>query len=138
MYTSGTTANPKGCVLTHEALVRTGQAAAERWRLTHDERFWNPLPLFHMGGLFPLLAHFWVGATILTETRFDAGPRDPSDGRGALSRTPSRRSRRSPRRVINHPDLAGADLSALRLVNDTGAPDDAPATPGAASRRRRS
>ena len=41
MYTSGTTADPKGCVLTHEALVRTGIAAADRWQLVHDDRFWN-------------------------------------------------------------------------------------------------
>ena len=66
MYTSGTTTNPKGCVLTHEALVRTGVAAAERWQLVHDERFWNPLPMFHMGQVFPLLAHMHVGATLVT------------------------------------------------------------------------
>src|SRR5262249_26505434 len=71
LYTSGTTANPKGCVLTHEALVRTGMAAAERWELTSEERFWNPLPMFHMGGVFPLLAHLHVGATIVTMTHFE-------------------------------------------------------------------
>ena len=72
MYTSGTTTNPKGCVLTHEALVRTGVAAAERWELVHDERFWNPLPMFHMGQVFPLLAHMHVGATLVTSSYFDA------------------------------------------------------------------
>ena len=72
MYTSGTTTNPKGCVLTHEALVRTGVAAAERWELVHDERFWNPLPMFHMGQVFPLLAHMHVGATLVTSSHFDA------------------------------------------------------------------
>jgi fatty-acyl-CoA synthase len=122
MYTSGTTAHPKGCILTHEALVRTGQAAVERWRLTHDERFWNPLPMFHMGGLFPLLAHFWVGATILTETRFDATV--------ALRRMAEERVTYSfstfptiTQAVIRHPDFDAYDFGSIRLVNDTGAPE---------------
>lgn len=127
MYTSGTTANPKGCVLTHEALVRTGQAAAERWQLTHDERFWNPLPLFHMGGIFPLLAHFWVGATILTETRFEPGL---AIRRMAEERVTFSFSTFPPitQAINRHPDLATADLRSLRLLNDTGAPDAIRAT----------
>ncbi|MBM3679029.1 MAG: AMP-binding protein [Actinobacteria bacterium] len=122
MYTSGTTANPKGCVLTHEALVRTGLAAADRWQLSHDERFWNPLPLFHMGGIFPLIAHFWVGATIFTETRFEPAM--------AIRRMQEERCTYSfstfptiTQAIIKHPDFDQADLSTIRLVNDTGAPD---------------
>jgi acyl-CoA synthetase (AMP-forming)/AMP-acid ligase II len=127
MYTSGTTANPKGCVLTHEALVRTGQAAAERWQLTHDERFWNPLPLFHMGGIFPMLAHFWVGGTILTETRFEPALaiRRMADERCTFSFSTFPTITQA---INNHPDLAAADLGALRLINDTGAPDALRAT----------
>jgi acyl-CoA synthetase (AMP-forming)/AMP-acid ligase II len=127
MYTSGTTANPKGCLLTHEALVRTGQAAAERWELTHDERFWNPLPMFHMGGLFPLLAHFWVGATVFTETRFEAEV--------ALRRMAEERVTFSfstfptiTQAIVKHPDFDDYDFSSIRLVNDTGAPDGLRAT----------
>jgi acyl-CoA synthetase (AMP-forming)/AMP-acid ligase II len=120
MYTSGTTAHPKGCVLTHEALVRTGLAAAERWQLTHEERFWNPLPMFHMGGLFPMLAHFAVGATIFTETRFDPAV--------AIRRLVEERCTFAyptfptiTQALIKHPDFDAADLGSVRLVNDTGA-----------------
>ena len=38
MYTSGTTAKPKGCPLTHEAIVRTGDAINARFSLTDDGR----------------------------------------------------------------------------------------------------
>ena len=83
-------------MLTHEALVRTGVAAAERWELVHDERFWNPLPMFHMGQVFPLLAHMHVGATLVTSTHFDAAEAlRLIEASGSPSRTPpSRRSHR--------------------------------------------
>src|SRR5690606_20487286 len=52
MYTSGTTANPKGAMLSHEALVRKGHVVARtRYSLTPDDRVWTPLPLYHIGGI---------------------------------------------------------------------------------------
>ena len=45
MYTSGTSAHPKGCRLSHEAVVRTAAAMVERYRLTSDDVWWCPLPL---------------------------------------------------------------------------------------------
>src|SRR5206468_6068295 len=47
LYTSGTTANPKGCVHRHLALVAEGERIAERLRLTPADTFWTPLPFFH-------------------------------------------------------------------------------------------
>jgi fatty-acyl-CoA synthase len=122
MYTSGTTSKPKGCVQTHEALVRTGIEAARRWRLTHDERFWNPLPMFHMGGVFPLLAHAYVGATVMTQTHFE-----PVE---ALRMMETERCTFAyptfpaiTQSLIRHPQFAKTDLGSVRLVNDTGAAD---------------
>ena len=122
LYTSGTTANPKGCVLTHEALVRTGMAAAERWELTTDERFWNPLPMFHMGGVFPLLAHLHVGATIVTMTHFepDVALRQLEEERITFAYPTFPVITQA---LIHHPDFERTDLSAVRLVNDTGQPE---------------
>ena len=122
MYTSGTTADPKGCVITHEALVRTGMAAGERWGLTYDERFWNPLPMFHMSQIFPLLAHMHVGATVVTCTHFEAGE--------ALRQIEAERITYAyptfpiiTQALIHHPDFERTDLSSIRLVNDTGPPE---------------
>ena len=57
MYTSGTTANPKGCPLSHEALVRNGiNMNREKYLLTPQDRFWDPLPMFHMSSILPLVA----------------------------------------------------------------------------------
>ena len=49
LYTSGTTANPKGCLISHEAMVRNSIALGRyRYRLTARDRFWSPLPMFHI------------------------------------------------------------------------------------------
>jgi fatty-acyl-CoA synthase len=74
LYTSGTTANPKGCLITHEAMVRNSIALGRhRYRLTHEDRMWSPLPMFHIAAVLPMLAIFDVGGTYLTMGYFDAG-----------------------------------------------------------------
>ena len=74
LYTSGTTANPKGCLITHEAQVRNSIALGRhRYRLTHEDRFWSPLPMFHIASVLPMLAIFDVGGTYLTMSYFDPG-----------------------------------------------------------------
>jgi len=72
MYTSGTTSLPKGCVLSHEAVVRTSQVKTLRFQLTDADRYWSPLPLFHLGGLNPLGAILLAGGTFLCAPRFEA------------------------------------------------------------------
>ncbi|MDR5699760.1 class I adenylate-forming enzyme family protein [Agromyces aerolatus] len=72
MYTSGTTAHPKGCLLTHEALTRQGEnVARQRFGLQPEEGHWNPLPLFHCGGIVPMLGCFAVGAKYCHAGHFD-------------------------------------------------------------------
>jgi acyl-CoA synthetase (AMP-forming)/AMP-acid ligase II len=72
MYTSGTTADPKGCRLSHEAIVRSANEIRARFRLTEGDRQWNPLPMFHMSSVMPLLATMWAGGRFITDTHFDA------------------------------------------------------------------
>ncbi len=73
VYTSGTTAHPKGCMLTHEAFTR-----GPTWRAKHRfvtgaaaERYWVPGPLFHVGGLSPLVGCVAAAGTVLTDVRVD-------------------------------------------------------------------
>lgn len=70
-YTSGTTARPKGCRLSHEALTRKAAAAAERYRLRPGDRFWNPLPLFHLSAIGPLLSVLGCGGAYLSMPHFE-------------------------------------------------------------------
>ncbi len=50
LYTSGTTGDPKGVMLSHENLVQNFIAAAGIFRLTPEERYLCILPLCHVGG----------------------------------------------------------------------------------------
>jgi fatty-acyl-CoA synthase len=74
MFTSGTAAAPKGCLLSHEAMVRVWTAASRRLGWDGEERLFDPLPMFHMGCLGPTLASFEAGATLISMPHFEAGP----------------------------------------------------------------
>lgn len=73
LYTSGTTAMPKGCALTHGQLARVSSNIAERLGLEHRDRLWDALPMFHASSLLPLLAAFHKQATFISLVHFEAG-----------------------------------------------------------------
>ena len=74
LYTSGTSANPKGCVLSHEAVVReAANLGRNRWRFTEQDRVWSPMPLFHIAALLALLSVLDAGGTFYGQPHFDAG-----------------------------------------------------------------
>ena len=74
LYTSGTTSNPKGCMLSHEAIVRASSVLGRhRFRLTHEDKVWSPLPLFHIAATCPLIAVFAVGGCYIGMGHFDPG-----------------------------------------------------------------
>jgi len=74
IYTSGTTANPKGCVLSHEAVTRGPVERAERrFRSRDHDVTWGGGPLFHIGSLAPFIGVIGTGGTYVTDVVFDAG-----------------------------------------------------------------
>jgi crotonobetaine/carnitine-CoA ligase len=56
MYTSGTTARPKGVVLTQETLAAAGHVFASCWECGPDDVILCVLPLFHVGAVFMCVA----------------------------------------------------------------------------------
>jgi fatty-acyl-CoA synthase/long-chain acyl-CoA synthetase len=72
IYTSGTTANPKGCMLTHEAMSRGPVERAEkRFRSGEYDVTWGGGPLFHIGSLAPFIGSIGASGTYLTDTFFN-------------------------------------------------------------------
>jgi len=117
LYTSGTTSHPKGCLITHEAQVRNSIALGRhRYRLTHEDRFWSPLPMFHIASVLPMLAIFDVGGTYLTMGYFD-----PKVALSMLERYQVTATYPCfvtiMQGLIYHPDFARTDLSRVRLMN---------------------
>ena len=61
-YTSGSTGDPKGVVVTHRNFLNNARETAEPWPLSPDGTVVNWLPLFHdMGMLFGVVMPLWGG-----------------------------------------------------------------------------
>jgi fatty-acyl-CoA synthase len=123
MYTSGTTARPKGCMLTHESVTRHGMnVQRSKFGTTPDDRFWDPLPLFHIGGLVPMIGCLGLGATY-----YHAGHFDATQSLDTLER--ERITLAYPAfetiwlQVLDHPRFPEADLSAIRLIQNIAIPE---------------
>ena len=72
MYTSGTTAHPKGCHLPHRSILRTGKEAGRTaFELTAEDKLWNPLPMFHVSAQAPIAGVLDAGATYVSTVYFD-------------------------------------------------------------------
>ena len=73
LYTSGTTANPKGCMIRHRGIVGNSRNLAKRYEMQPSDRFWSPLPIYHIAGILPMVAVLDLGGSYLTIPNFDAG-----------------------------------------------------------------
>ena len=72
MYTSGTTGNPKGVVLTHRARVHQAIQCIVDHHIDGDQVILLPVPLFHTGGLNTcLVPALFAGATVVLFEKFD-------------------------------------------------------------------
>jgi fatty-acyl-CoA synthase len=70
-YTSGTTAMPKGCVLSHEAQVRTGVTTRFRLGYADGERVFAPCPMFHTASTQPMVATLHACGTFVSMAHFE-------------------------------------------------------------------
>ena len=65
LFTSGTTGQPKGVVLSHAAVAATCQSLHEAWGWRPDDRLLHVLPLHHTHGVIvALLGALWAGASV--------------------------------------------------------------------------
>jgi acyl-CoA synthetase (AMP-forming)/AMP-acid ligase II len=116
LYSSGSTADPKGAVHGHGSVIRHAHHLARIRGVRSDDRAWSPMPFFWVGGLvFALLGTMHAGACLLTEAAFDPGR--------TLALLEAERATSAVgwphfgKALVEHPDYARRDLSSLRAGN---------------------
>ncbi len=73
VYTSGTTGNPKGVMVTHKMYVAAGQGFAHWTQASPDDRFFTCLPYFHANvQYYSTMGALASGATLVVVDRFSA------------------------------------------------------------------
>jgi fatty-acyl-CoA synthase len=122
MFTSGTTGQPKGAVLTNRGLINNAAAVGDRMRLSEQDRLCAPVPMFHVFGYsLASLVCMIRGATLVF----------PSDGFDVLKTLAAIERERCtalhgvPTMFIgelNHPEFDRFDLTSLRTGIMAGAP----------------
>ncbi len=122
LYTSGTTANPKGCLHNHASLLAEGENCSGRIGLEAGERFWTPLAMFHVGGWQVLMSALTRGACASHVGFFDAEVAlDQLERERCVAAFPA--FELIWMGVLDHPRFPEADLSALRVVINVGVPE---------------
>lgn len=116
LYTSGTTANPKGALISHRAQIGNSRALGVRYEITAEDKVWSPLPIFHIAGILPMTMILDVGGAYMTVSHFDAGVALAMLGReGATIAYPSFVTIMQD--LISHPTFHTTDLARLRVMN---------------------
>jgi fatty-acyl-CoA synthase len=122
LYTSGSTALPKGVEIQHYALIENMWHIGERQKVTEHDRLWLAVSLFWGLGcenaLFNLLTH---GGCIVLQEHFDAGQALELIERERCTvfyGTPN-----MAQALCEHPERAVRDLSSLRGGATIGTPE---------------
>ena len=121
LYTSGTTGSPKGVMVTHDAVQRTGYASALTRAYEDGRRVLFSLPCYHMFGYVEgLLSVMFVGGAIIPQTTFNpVGYLNGVQQHGAtdILCVPTMAVA-----IIEHPDLKRYDVSTLNAILCGSAP----------------
>jgi acyl-CoA synthetase (AMP-forming)/AMP-acid ligase II len=113
VYSSGSTADPKGAVHTHGAAVRHAHNLWSMRDLVEDDVLYTPMPLFWVGGFsFTLIAAMHAGATLVFEEQFEPGATLELIERERVTQVLG--WPHMAKALVDHPSFRERDLSAVR------------------------
>jgi fatty-acyl-CoA synthase len=134
LYTSGSTATPKGVTLAHGGIIENGFNIGERQHLSAADRLWLSVPLFwSFGSANALPAILTHGGTLVLQESFEPGE--------ALALLDGERCSvyygmaNMARAIQEHPDRARRPLAAMRTGLTIGLPEDIQMTMDAVNAR---
>jgi fatty-acyl-CoA synthase len=123
LYTSGSTAAPKGVTLAHHPLIANGFDIGERMHLTAADRVWLAVPLFwSFGSANALPALMTHGGSIVLQESFE-----PGEAIALIERercTVYYGMANMVRAMREHPSHLGRRLGAMRTGLTIGPPED--------------
>ena len=135
LYTSGSTATPKGVMLTHGGVIANGFDIGERQHLTAADRVWLAVPLFwSFGAANALPAIVTHGGTLVLQESFEPGE--------ALALLDGERCSvyygmaNMARALLEHPDRPRRALASMRTGLTIGLPEDLTMTMEAVNARQ--
>jgi acyl-CoA synthetase (AMP-forming)/AMP-acid ligase II len=138
VYTSGSTAAPKGAVHGHGAMVRHAHNLGQLRDLDGDDVLYSSMPLFWVGGFsYTLVAAMHVGATVVFESRFEPGATLDLLERERVTQVLG--WPHMTKELADHPSFRDHDLSAVRrgpladLIHGDEGDEGTGAGPGAAA-----
>ncbi len=120
LYTSGTTAKPKGVPRRQRAERAAGLAHVAQNLYGHGERTLGVMPLYHTMGVRSLLAMSLVGGAFVCLPRFDAGEALKLIAAECITNlylVPTLYHD-----LVHHPAFAASDVSSVRKLGFAGAP----------------
>ncbi|HEX6238760.1 MAG TPA: long-chain fatty acid--CoA ligase, partial [Acidimicrobiales bacterium] len=113
VYSSGSTADPKGAVHSHGAAIRHAHNLGQMRDIAGDDVLYTPMPLFWVGGFsFTLIAAMHVGATLVFEECFEPGETLDLIERERVTQVLG--WPHMAKALVDHPTFRERDLSALR------------------------
>ncbi len=135
-FTSGSTSEPRGVVLTHANIMANARAIARKAKVTHHDRVVSWMPLYHDMGLIGFLVTALSCGTdlvLMSPQRFVSDPglwlRALSDHRATITGGPNFSYALSTR-VLEGGGAGDLDLSSLRLALNGAEPVDPEAMDG--------